>query len=90
MSPESPILETDHKNVTLTCEVVSGNPSILDEVIWYLDGEVLKHLPECNGTDGMYFVDILSLKRKLCDQCNYYFYHIDFYFLRNSIQGLHG
>ncbi|CAK1549321.1 unnamed protein product [Leptosia nina] len=51
MSPESPILETDHKNVTLTCEVVSGNPSVLDEVIWYLDGEVLKHLPECNGTD---------------------------------------
>ncbi|XP_045485353.1 hemicentin-1 isoform X3 [Pieris rapae] len=51
MNPESPILETDHKNVTLTCEVVSGNPSVLDEVIWYLDGEVLKHLPECNGTD---------------------------------------
>ncbi|XP_047508896.1 hemicentin-2 isoform X8 [Pieris napi] len=51
MNPESPILETDHKNVTLTCEVVSGNPSVLDEVIWYLDGEILKHLPECNGTD---------------------------------------
>ncbi|XP_064075310.1 hemicentin-1 isoform X4 [Vanessa tameamea] len=51
MSSPSPILETDHKNVTLTCEVVTGNPSILDEVIWYLDGEVLKHLPECNGTD---------------------------------------
>ncbi|XP_049882023.1 hemicentin-1 isoform X7 [Pectinophora gossypiella] len=51
MSSPSPILETDHKNVTLTCEVVSGNPQILDEVIWYLDGEVLKHLPECsNGT----------------------------------------
>ncbi|XP_059047752.1 hemicentin-1 isoform X2 [Achroia grisella] len=52
MSSPSPILETDHKNVTLTCEVVSGNPPILDEVIWYLDGEILKHLPECNGTDG--------------------------------------
>ncbi|XP_075987595.1 neuromusculin isoform X9 [Anticarsia gemmatalis] len=52
MEPASPILETDHKNVTLTCEVVSGNPNILDQVIWYLDGEILKHLPECNGTDG--------------------------------------
>nr|XP_037875884.1 uncharacterized protein LOC101737333 [Bombyx mori] len=52
MSSPSPILETDHKNVTLTCEVVSGNPPTLDEVIWYLDGEVLKHLPDCNGTDG--------------------------------------
>ncbi|CAH2233329.1 jg6242 [Pararge aegeria aegeria] len=51
MSSPSPILENDHKNVTLTCEVVTGNPSILDEVIWYLDGEILKHLPECNGTD---------------------------------------
>ncbi|XP_038217056.1 hemicentin-2 isoform X4 [Zerene cesonia] len=51
MSPESPILETEHRNVTLTCSVVSGNPPVLDEVIWYLDGELLKHLPECNGTD---------------------------------------
>ncbi|XP_069363168.1 uncharacterized protein nrm isoform X2 [Maniola hyperantus] len=51
MSSPSPVLENDHKNVTLTCEVVTGNPSILDEVIWYLDGEILKHLPECNGTD---------------------------------------
>ncbi|CAH0718634.1 unnamed protein product, partial [Brenthis ino] len=51
MSSPSPILETDHKNVTLTCEVVKGNPPVLDEVIWYLDGEILKHLPECNGTD---------------------------------------
>ncbi|XP_072934034.1 uncharacterized protein nrm isoform X6 [Epargyreus clarus] len=51
MSSPSPILEREHKNVTLTCEVVSGNPPILDEVIWYLDGEVLKYLPDCNGTD---------------------------------------
>ncbi|VVD03801.1 unnamed protein product [Leptidea sinapis] len=51
MIPESPILETEHKNVTLACEVVSGNPQILDEVIWYLDGEILKQLPECNGSD---------------------------------------
>lgn len=52
MDNQSPILETDHRNVTLTCEVTSGNPPILDEVIWYLDGEVLKHLPECNGTQN--------------------------------------
>lgn len=50
MSSPSPVLETDHKNVTLTCEVDAGNPELLDEVIWYLDGEVLKHLPECNGS----------------------------------------
>jgi hypothetical protein len=58
MSSPSPILETDHKNVTLTCEVETGNPPVLDEVIWYLDGEVLKHLPECNGTEGEGMVSI--------------------------------
>lgn len=52
MNYPSPILETDHRNVTLTCDVTSGNPPILDEVIWYLDGEILKHLPECNGTQN--------------------------------------
>ncbi|CAK1595229.1 unnamed protein product [Parnassius mnemosyne] len=58
MSEQSPILETDHKNVTLTCQVVSGNPPILDEVIWYLDGEILKHLPECNGTNDSLCNDV--------------------------------
>ncbi|CAH2098777.1 unnamed protein product [Euphydryas editha] len=51
MSAASPVLETEHRNVTLTCEVEFGNPPLLDEVVWYLDGELLKHLPECNGTD---------------------------------------
>ncbi|XP_063370489.1 hemicentin-2 isoform X1 [Cydia amplana] len=51
MSDPSPINETDHKNVTLICEAIDGNPRTLDEVTWYLDNEVLKKLPECNGTD---------------------------------------
>ncbi|XP_045540674.1 hemicentin-1 isoform X3 [Papilio machaon] len=58
MSAQSPILETEHRNVTLTCEVVSGNPPVLDEVIWYLDGEMLKHLPECNGTNDSLCNDV--------------------------------
>ncbi|XP_013161702.1 PREDICTED: hemicentin-1 isoform X3 [Papilio xuthus] len=58
MSAQSPILETEHRNVTLTCEVVSGNPPVLDEVIWYLDGEILKHLPECNGTNDSLCNDV--------------------------------
>ncbi|KAI5639567.1 immunoglobulin domain-containing protein [Phthorimaea operculella] len=52
MDAVSPILETDHKNVTLTCQVVDGNPPVLDEVTWFLDGQILKQLPECNGTQG--------------------------------------
>ncbi|XP_063543302.1 hemicentin-2-like isoform X1 [Cydia strobilella] len=51
MSDPSPINELDHKNVTLICEAIDGNPRTLDEVTWYLDNEVLKKLPECNGTD---------------------------------------
>ncbi|GBP62109.1 Hemicentin-2 [Eumeta japonica] len=52
MSSPSPILETNHENVTLTCAVEAGNPMELEEVVWYLDGQVLKQLPECNGTSG--------------------------------------
>ncbi|XP_037293639.1 hemicentin-1 isoform X3 [Manduca sexta] len=52
MSAPSPVLEKEHQNVTLACEVQSGNPPTLDEVVWYLDGELLKHLPDCNNTDA--------------------------------------
>ncbi|XP_013145692.1 PREDICTED: uncharacterized protein LOC106108902 isoform X4 [Papilio polytes] len=58
MSARSPLLETEHRNVTLSCEVASGNPPLLDEVIWYLDGEMLKHLPECNGTNDSLCNDV--------------------------------
>jgi len=47
MDPETPVKEQDRLNVTLTCGVESGNPAILQAVRWYLDGELLKQLPEC-------------------------------------------
>lgn len=47
----SPIIEKDESNVTLYCNVAKGNPSTLLKVRWYLDGQLLKELPECqNGT----------------------------------------
>lgn len=52
LSTPSPVLESQHRNVTLTCAVDHGNPAQLDEVLWYLDGDLLKHLPDCNSTDG--------------------------------------
>jgi hypothetical protein len=47
MDPPSPISELDRRNVTLFCEVVSGNPETLYSVKWYMDGVLLKQLPFC-------------------------------------------
>jgi len=47
MDPPSPISELDRRNVTLFCDIVSGYPSILTRVNWYMDGNLLKELPDC-------------------------------------------
>ncbi|XP_076670099.1 neuromusculin isoform X2 [Andrena cerasifolii] len=47
MDPETAVNEADRLNVSLTCEVVSGNPASLGAVRWYLDGDLLKELPDC-------------------------------------------
>lgn len=49
-STEEPLIENRHTNVTLACEVARGNPDTLVAVNWFLDGEILKQLPECNST----------------------------------------
>lgn len=46
--PNSPIIENDHVNVTLHCDVTEGNPRKLLKVQWMIDGMVLTELPECN------------------------------------------
>jgi hypothetical protein len=52
--PPSPIIENDHVNVTLHCDVTDGNPRKLLKVQWMIDGMVLTELPECNGTKITY------------------------------------
>lgn len=52
MEPDTPIIENNEVNVTLMCRVLSGNPATLTRVTWFLDGGILKELPECNGDDG--------------------------------------
>lgn len=47
MDPNTPVKEQEERNVTLGCDVDSGNPAVLDAVRWYLDGDLLKELPEC-------------------------------------------
>lgn len=42
-----PIIENNEDNVTLSCNVLKGNPIQLLKVRWYLDGQMLKELPEC-------------------------------------------
>ena len=49
MSPSSPISELDRRNVTLFCDVISGNPDTLNSVKWFMDGVLLKQLPMCHN-----------------------------------------
>ena len=47
MDPPSPISELDRRNVTLFCDMASGYPTTLTKVNWYMDGNLLKELPDC-------------------------------------------
>ncbi|XP_049546893.1 hemicentin-1 isoform X2 [Anopheles darlingi] len=55
MDPDTPVIENEQANITLLCNIVEGNPMLLTRVRWFLDGEFLKELPECEdetiGTD---------------------------------------
>lgn len=61
MEPNSPVIENNESNVTLYCNVLQGNPSTLLKVRWFLDGQLLKELPECeydeNDEDSLCEVD---------------------------------
>ncbi|VEN48716.1 unnamed protein product, partial [Callosobruchus maculatus] len=50
MEPSTPVKAVDKANVSLTCNVTSGNPSSLLKVRWISDGQIMKELPECNYT----------------------------------------
>lgn len=62
MEPSEPVSEEARLNVTLICDVVRANPEFLVRVRWYLDGELLKELPECYGNNSLYDRD-----SDLCD-----------------------
>lgn len=52
MDPDSPVIENAGSNVTLYCNVEAGNPQQLTKVRWFLDGQLLKELPECDPHDS--------------------------------------
>ncbi|EDV52815.2 uncharacterized protein Dere_GG16293, isoform G [Drosophila erecta] len=47
MIPEGPVKESDESNVTLFCNVLDANPSVLTKVRWYANSTLLKELPDC-------------------------------------------
>lgn len=51
MEPALPVIENDGSNVTLYCTVEAGNPKQLTKVRWFLDGQLLKELPDCEDDD---------------------------------------
>ena len=63
MDPALPVNELERPNVTLNCQVVSGHPPVLLGVRWYLDGELLKELPDCPFNDSSY----AGYDEDLCD-----------------------
>ena len=52
MDPPSPISELDRRNVTLFCDLESGYPGTLSKVNWYMDGNLLKELPDCHSENA--------------------------------------
>ncbi|XP_044314285.1 uncharacterized protein LOC108040062 isoform X5 [Drosophila rhopaloa] len=50
MIPEGPVKESDESNVTLFCNILDANPSILTKVRWYANSTLLKELPDCEET----------------------------------------
>lgn len=49
--PPSPIIENDHTNVTMHCDVVDGNPGKLLKVQWMMNDDLLAELPVCDGKE---------------------------------------
>ena len=47
IEPLTPVSEPKKENVTLTCSPLPRDES-LTRVKWFLDGELLKELPECS------------------------------------------
>ncbi|XP_068993831.1 uncharacterized protein nrm isoform X18 [Neodiprion pinetum] len=58
--PPDAVNEADRLNVSLKCEVRDGNPTILTAVQWFLDGDLLKELPECVSNSTPSTMDVSS------------------------------
>jgi len=57
MEPHTTVSETEHRDVTLHCDLVEGNPSQLTGVVWFMNNKLLKELPQCKGREDLCDVD---------------------------------
>lgn len=64
MTPSSGVSESSRENITLTCQVQAGRPETLKFVRWYLDGILLKQLPDCSSPNSS-FCDVNPAKLML-------------------------
>ena len=71
MDPHSTIREGDKSNVTLSCDVEDGNPSVLTRVQWFMDMILLQVLPQCETVSSLCDVDPTKL---LLESVNRHFY----------------
>jgi len=60
--PEYEVSEEDDANVTLYCDVVSGNPLEIDTVFWFVDGQLIRQVPDphCEHNENLESEDLFS------------------------------
>merc|ERR1719270_121329 len=58
MEPKMPVNELAKTNVTLFCDILEGNPPLLNSVQWFMDGDLLKQLPQCDTDTSNDLCDI--------------------------------
>ncbi|XP_018907387.2 uncharacterized protein nrm isoform X2 [Bemisia tabaci] len=68
MEPATPVSELTRANITLVCQVEAGNPSQLQAVKWYLDGELLKELPDCDNNTANCDIDPSKLLLQIVER----------------------
>lgn len=80
MIPEGPVKESDESNVTLFCNILDANPSVLTKVRWYANSTLLKELPDCEETrvsQGVNCSHLFSLSNRLIFAAQEDLCHID-------------
>eukprot|EP00091_Calanus_sinicus_P020505 TRINITY_DN5634_c0_g1_i1.p1 TRINITY_DN5634_c0_g1~~TRINITY_DN5634_c0_g1_i1.p1 ORF type:complete len:412 (+),score=117.82 TRINITY_DN5634_c0_g1_i1:763-1998(+) len=62
IEPAGPVSEEDNVNVTLHCDVVEGNPLELTRVSWFLNGDLIRELPDpqCHELIGVEYEEMVT------------------------------
>jgi len=74
MSPMSPVIEDTKTNVTLFCNIISGHPSQLITVRWFMNGHLLNELPQCTSSRGDEDLCDVDPSKLVLESVNRHFY----------------